>query len=84
MKSPLHFALLTFAGWVNRQQDDVIEYLKEENRFLFLRQQLAILRLAKNTPSGREVQDVEQGKVVAFPQVGELHHRSERRAASRV
>ncbi len=28
------FLALTFAGWLNRSQQDVIEYLKEENRVL--------------------------------------------------
>jgi len=35
MESPsaaLQFLLLTFAGWVNRRQQDVIAYLQEENR----------------------------------------------------
>ncbi len=31
---PLRFLLLFFAGWVNRQQADVIDYLREENRAL--------------------------------------------------
>ncbi|MGH8470001.1 MAG: hypothetical protein ACREVY_13765 [Gammaproteobacteria bacterium] len=31
---PLQFLLLVFAGWVNRQQLEVIDYLKEENRIL--------------------------------------------------
>ena len=31
---PLRFLMLTFAGWVNRHQQDVIEYLQEENRAL--------------------------------------------------
>ncbi len=31
---PFHFVLLMFAGWVNRHQLDVIEYLQEENRVL--------------------------------------------------
>src|SRR5262245_43976969 len=31
---PLRFLLLTFAGWVNRQQHLVLEYLVEENRVL--------------------------------------------------
>jgi len=31
---PLQMLLLTFAGWVNRHQLDVIEYLQEENRVL--------------------------------------------------
>jgi hypothetical protein len=28
----LQFLLLVFAGWVNRKQLEVIDYLKEENR----------------------------------------------------
>ena len=35
----LQFLMLLFAGWVNRSQQDVIEYLQEENRVL--REQLA-------------------------------------------
>jgi hypothetical protein len=31
---PLTFCLLLFAGWVNRHQQAVIEYLLEENRVL--------------------------------------------------
>jgi putative transposase len=31
---PLQFLILTVAGWVNRRQQDVIEYLREENRIL--------------------------------------------------
>jgi putative transposase len=31
---PLQFLILTVAGWVNRNQQDVIEYLQEENRVL--------------------------------------------------
>ncbi|MGK0170513.1 MAG: putative transposase [Gammaproteobacteria bacterium] len=31
---PLQFLLVLFAGWVNRYQCDVIEYLEEENRVL--------------------------------------------------
>jgi hypothetical protein len=31
---PLHLLLMMFAGWVNRHQLDVIEYLQEENRVL--------------------------------------------------
>jgi putative transposase len=32
--SPLHLLLAILAGWVNRHQLDVIEYLQEENRVL--------------------------------------------------
>ena len=35
---PLRFLVVFFSGWVNRRQQDVIEYLREENRVL--RQQL--------------------------------------------
>src|SRR2546429_5762602 len=31
---PLHLLLMMFAGWVNRHQLDVIEYLQGENRVL--------------------------------------------------
>ena len=31
---PLQLLLMMFAGWVNRHQMDMIEYLKEENRVL--------------------------------------------------
>ena len=31
---PLQLLLLTFAGWVNRQQALMIDYLREENRTL--------------------------------------------------
>jgi hypothetical protein len=31
---PLQFLLILLAGWVNRHQEDVIEYLREENRVL--------------------------------------------------
>jgi hypothetical protein len=40
---PLQFLMLIFAGWVNRHQQDMIEYLQEENRAL--RQQLGGRRL---------------------------------------
>ena len=40
---PLQFLMLIFAGWANRHQQDVIEYLEAENRFL--REQLGGKRL---------------------------------------
>ena len=39
------------------------------------------LSLAKDTPESRSVQPPESGRVIAVPQDGGLHHRSERRAA---
>ncbi len=40
---PLQFLMLIFAGWVNRLQQDVLEYVQEENRAL--REQLGGKRL---------------------------------------
>ncbi len=40
---PLQFLMLVFAGWMNRHQQEVIEYLQEENRAL--REQLGGRRL---------------------------------------
>ena len=31
---PLQFILLLFAGWINRQQLEAIEYLTQKNRIL--------------------------------------------------
>ncbi len=44
LPAPLQLLLLMFAGWVNRQQQDVIEYLQEENRLLKERQDNRRLR----------------------------------------
>jgi hypothetical protein len=34
MSQALEFLVLTMAGWLNRQQEDLIDYLREENRVL--------------------------------------------------
>ena len=34
MSQAPQFLILTTAGWLNRQQEDAIEYLREENRVL--------------------------------------------------
>jgi hypothetical protein len=39
------------------------------------------LSLEKDAPTPRRVQAITEGDVVAFPEVGGLHHRDERRAA---
>jgi transposase InsO family protein len=39
------------------------------------------LSLAKDAPTPRRVQAPDEGRVIAFPEVGGLHHRYERRAA---
>ena len=53
MQSPLHFVRLTLAGWVDRHQEDVIEYLKEENGVL--RQQLGDRRLGLDDDQRRRL-----------------------------
>ena len=49
----LRFLLLTFAGWVNRKQQKVIEYLLEENSVL--REQLGGRRLRLNDDQRRRL-----------------------------
>jgi len=39
------------------------------------------LALDKDAPGGRPVQPASDGRIVAIPEVGGLHHRYERRAA---
>ena len=69
---PLRFLLLVLAGWANRHQLEVLEYLKEENRVL--REQLGERRLrftqsqrrrlaAKGRVLGRRVLDQVAGLV---------------------
>ena len=54
MNAPqLQFLMLLFAGWVNRHQQDVIEYLQEENRAL--REQLGGKRLRFTDPQRRRL-----------------------------
>ncbi|HJZ73247.1 MAG TPA: hypothetical protein VKE51_16000 [Vicinamibacterales bacterium] len=43
LSHPLQFVLVALAGWINRQQREVIDYLQEENRVL--REQLGARRL---------------------------------------
>ena len=50
---PVQFIALTLAGWVNRSQQDVIEYLHEENRVL--REQLGGKRLRFTNGQRRRV-----------------------------
>jgi len=44
---PLAFVVLLVAGWVNRQQQAVIEYLLEENRVLRAAHGVRRLRLTE-------------------------------------
>jgi len=45
---PLRFLLLLFAGWVNRRQLEVIEYLKEENKIFREQMGAKQIRLTDN------------------------------------
>lgn len=60
MSPPLQFIILLAAGWVNRHQQDVIAYLKEENRVLL--QHLGKRRLRLNDDQRRRL--AVKGKVL--------------------
>ena len=50
---PFRFILIVLAGWVNQQQQDINDYLKEENRVL--REQLGNKRLRLNDERRRRL-----------------------------
>lgn len=52
-KNTWHLMLVLLAGWMNRQQQDVIEYLKEENRIL--REKLGGKRILLNDAQKRRL-----------------------------
>ncbi len=52
-----------------------------KNNFAYYHRWRTHLALDKETPQARRVQSPDEGKIVAFPEVGGLHHRYERRAA---
>jgi transposase InsO family protein len=52
-----------------------------ESYFAYYHASRCHLGLDKDAPQGRRVQPPEEGLIVAFPEVGGLHHRYERRAA---
>jgi putative transposase len=66
---PVQFLLLLFAGWINRQQQAVIDYLIEENRVL--REQLGKRRLRFIDAQRRRL--AERGKVLGRAALGELN-----------
>ena len=51
------------------------------NYFVYYQRSRTHLALGKDTPEPRAVEPPEQGRVVAIPLVGGLHHRYQRRAA---
>ena len=44
--TPWHFIVMAISGWMNRQQQEVIDYLREENRIL--REKLGRKRIILN------------------------------------
>jgi hypothetical protein len=50
---PFRLLLISLAGWLNQQQQDVIDYLEEENRVL--REQLGDKRLRFNDDQRRRL-----------------------------
>ncbi len=65
---PLQFFFLLFAGWVNRHQEAVIEYLKEESRVL--REFHGITRLRFNDDQRRRL--AVKGKALGRKLLGEV------------
>ena len=51
--SPLRFVTVALAGWLNQQQQDIIDYLREENKVL--REQLGNWRLRLNDEQRRRL-----------------------------
>ena len=64
--SPWHVVLVALAGWLNREQQKIIEYLKEENRVL--REQLGTKRLRFNDEQRRRL--AVKGKEAILKQQG--------------
>ena len=64
----LHFFLLMFSGWVNRQQQQAIDYLLEENRIL--REQLGGRRLRLTDDQRRRL--AVKGKLLGRKILGQL------------
>ena len=64
----LQFFFLIFSGWVNRHQQDVIDYLKVENRVL--REQLAGRRLRLTDKQRRSL--AVRGKLLGRKNLGEV------------
>ena len=74
---PLAFFLLLFSGWVNRQQQAVIDYLLEENRVL-----VPFSRIQRGNVwelisiAGRYAEPLRVGRPSGFIDVGETRLRS--------
>jgi hypothetical protein len=71
--------LAAVPGSFNLEIETLAFAISSSNRPL-LRSSVAAL-VVKDAPEPRPVQGAEEGRIVAFPQVGRLHHRYERLAA---
>ena len=61
----VQFLLLVLAGWVNRQQQDVIDYLREENRVLRAGLRGKRLRLLSTGDVGSSQSSKRSGAMIA-------------------
>jgi hypothetical protein len=66
--APLQFLLLVFAGWVNRREREILEFLQEENRVL--REQLGGRRLRFTDAQRRRLAAKRSARVGAQPPDG--------------
>ena len=88
-RSPWHRAYVErVVGTIRRECLDHLIVFSEASPYRYVKSFLSYyhdsrthLSLAKDAPALRPVQPPEQGRVIAMPQVGGLHHRYERRAA---
>ena len=76
---PRHLLLLILAGWINRRQQDAVEYLLTENRIL--REKLGKKRILLNDYERRRL--AIKGKILRIPvklatDSGDVGHPSER------
>lgn len=65
---PCHLLLLIFAGWINRQQQEVIEYLRTENQIL--REKLGKKRILLNDDQRRRL--AVKGKILGRKMLEEV------------
>jgi len=68
MPHALQFLVFTLAGWLSRQQQDLIDYLREENRIL--REQLGGQRLRLNDEQRRRL--AVRGNLLGRKALGEV------------
>ena len=72
MPDALRFLILTAAGWVNRHQEDVIDYLREENRVLREQRGPRPLRLTDAQRRRLAVRGQKLGRCCMKPLAGEV------------